>query len=85
MSHQTSYCETINYLSGTTILQGILRNEVEQSNYIEQILGSVRSDAQRNESAIEGSNEEDDTFKIFTPGKDTWLFECAITRYVKYF
>ena len=58
------------------MLEGILRNEVEQSNYIEKILGSVSSDAQRNESA----NEEDDTFKIFTPGIDIWLFECAITR-----
>ena len=69
------------------MLEGILRNEVEQSNYIEKSHGSVTSDAQRNESANEGrySNEEDDTFKIFTPGKDIWLFECAITRYVKYF
>ena len=66
------------------MLEGILRNEVEQSNYIES---SVTSDAQRNESANEGrySNEEDDTFNIFTPGKDIWLFECAITRYVIYF
>ena len=69
------------------MLEGILRNEVEQSNYIEKSHGSVTSDAQRNESANEGrySNEEDDTFKIFTPGKDIWLFECAITRYVIYF
>ena len=69
------------------MLEGILRNEVEQSNYIEKSHGSVANDAQRNESANEGrySNEEDDTFKIFTPGIDIWFFECAITRYVIYF
>ena len=69
------------------MLEEILRNEIEQSNYIEKSHGTVTSDLLINEFPNEGryaSDEEDETFKIFTPGKDIWFFKCAITRYVKH-
>ena len=69
------------------MLEGILRNEIEQSDYIEKIHGTVTRNSMIDEFANEGrytSDENDETFEIFTPGKDIWFFKCAITRYVKH-
>jgi len=69
------------------MLEEILRNEKEQSNYLEKSHGNITSDSLIDEFPNEGryaSNEEDEMFKIFTPGKEIWFFKCAITRYVKH-
>ena len=84
---QKRYCQKTNYLTGTNVLEVIFRNEIEKSNYIKKSHGTVTSDSSLNEFSNEGryaSDEEDETFKIFTPGKDMWFFKCAITRYVKH-